>query len=68
MVQDPVSIPLLPSSREHVSQLARGSDGGASLKLLRDSATVTVFRFPMFGRVAFGSVGLRLALTTAAGD
>ena len=68
MVQDPVSIPLLPSSREHVSQLARGSDWGASLKLLRYFGGVTVIRIPLNARAAPGALGLRLALTTAAGD
>jgi hypothetical protein len=67
MVRDPVSIPLLPPSREHVSMLARGSSWGASLKLHRDEQGVTVIRFLIDGRAASGALGLRLALTTAAG-
>lgn len=48
--------------------LARGSAWGASLKLPRDGAVVTVIRFPIDGRAASRALGLRLALTTAAGD
>ena len=69
MVQDPVSIPLLPPSREHVSMLARGSSWGASLKLPRDGGGATVIRLPIpTCRTASRALGLRLALTTAAGD
>lgn len=48
--------------------LARGSAWGASLKLLQDSAVMTVIRLPIDGRAASGALGLRLALTTAGGD
>ena len=48
--------------------LARGSSWGAYLRLLRDGDGVTVIRFPLDGRAASGALGLRLALTTAAGD